>query len=128
MKALRKVVVDTNFLASCIHFRIDINRELDRLLDEKYELVVSERVVGELERIAEGRTRSAPFARLALRLIHERNVRVEKSDESVDDWIVNYAHENSALACTNDIALRGRLRRARVRTIIMKGKTHLDFY
>ncbi|MEW6328859.1 MAG: PIN domain-containing protein [Candidatus Micrarchaeota archaeon] len=128
MSVPRKVVVDSNFLVSCLQFKIDIARELERLLDERYELVVSSRIVDELGMLAEGRTRSAGFARLALRFIRERNVRVEKSDEHVDEWILNYARENFALACTNDIALRWRLRKARVRTIIMKGKTHLDFY
>lgn len=109
-------------------FGIDLVRELDRVVEERYELVVSEMVARELEMLAAGRRRGTPFARLALRLIHEKRVRVEKSEERVDDWIVGYARANSALACTNDRGLRERLRKARVRTIVMKGKTHLDFY
>jgi rRNA-processing protein FCF1 len=45
----------------------------------------------------------------------------------VDDWIVEYARETGAIVCTNDSALRRRLRPLRVKVVAVKSRARLGF-
>ena len=66
---MREVVMDTNFLLLPYQFKIDIFTELDYLIDEPYELVVSSKVRAELEHLSGRVGKSGSGARFALKLL-----------------------------------------------------------
>jgi rRNA-processing protein FCF1 len=83
----------------------------------------------ELERIGKKIGKDGMAARLAMKLIHANEGRIEKVENSgyVDDWIVEYAQNNNAIVCTNDAELRKRHDRLHIKVITMKSKSKLGY-
>jgi len=111
-------------------FGVDIFSEIERLMDEPYELILSSRAMKELE-IIEMRMdvskRGAKLGRAMLtHKLKEGKIRIIENDEKVDDWIVNFAKKHHAYVCTNDGGIRRRLRAEKVKIIALRGKSHLS--
>lgn len=119
------VVMDANFLMIPEEHGVDIFSEIDRILDRRYELVVPEVVLGELERLKrKGSPSERRAARVALQLA-ERTKKVP-SEESADEEILRLAQEKDCVVGTNDSVLRKRLRQMGTPTIFLRQKSHLD--
>jgi rRNA-processing protein FCF1 len=125
----RPVILDTNFLLIPFQFKINIFGELDYLIEESHYYVISSRTLNELERLGASVGKDGMAARLALKMIGAGKPRIEivKNDLGVDDWIVDYSKEGRAIVCTNDAALRKRLKRFNVKMIVLKAKSRLGF-
>jgi rRNA-processing protein FCF1 len=125
----RPVVLDTNFLLVPFQFRINVLDELDSLVDVSHRFVVSSRTVEELRSLGKLIGRDGMAARLALKMLEASpgRIGIVQSDIEVDDWIVAYARENHAIVCTNDSALRRRLKSAGVKVAVMKSKSKVAF-
>ena len=121
-----QVVLDTNFLILPYQFKIDIFRELEEILP-KQELIISNSILNELKKISESNKKSKTAARFALKLIEGKEIKIVESKEEADEWIFSYAKENKAIVCTNDLDLKGKLKRNGIRVIGLKGKTKIDF-
>ncbi len=126
---MKVVFVDTNFWLIIYLQKIDIFSELERLLPEKFKLVISAGVERELKKIQKSsRGKEGTAAKIALELIGERKVEVIKDKEGVDNFILKLAHQEKELVvCTNDKELRKNLRGRGVKVIVMRGKNRLDF-
>ncbi|MFH1359278.1 MAG: PIN domain-containing protein [archaeon] len=122
-----KVILDTNFIIYCSKEKLDYVEKLRNLLNEDYDLVVPEQVIGELERLKvkakKGKDKDA--ADLGLKII-EKNIKerglkkVKPEGKSVDDAIVNLAQEDKKnIVCTLDSEIRWTLGRV---ILISKGK------
>ena len=122
-----RLLLDTNFLMLPGQFGIDIFGELERLVAEPYALATSSRIMRELGRIALGKSKDARAARLAMRLVKEKGVRVVPSAMPADEWLLAEAEKGGAIVCTNDKKLIERLKKRKIRRIQMRGKDHLDF-
>jgi len=125
--APRPVVLDTNFLLIPFRFRINIMAELDYLIEESHFYVVSSRTVAELEKLGSSVGKDGMAARLALKMLKASRIEMVKNEEHVDDWIVGYAKDNNAIVCTNDAALRRRLKRLNVKMIALRSRSRLGF-
>jgi uncharacterized protein len=125
----RLVVLDTNVLLMPFQFKINVLDELDYLIDVSHRFVVSSRTVQELGNIGKIVGKDGMAARLALKMLEANKERIEivKSDIEVDDWIVDYSKENRAIVCTNDSALRRRLKAAGVKVAAMKSRSKVAF-
>lgn len=125
----RPVVLDTNFLLMPYQFKINILHELDFLIDVSHRFVVSSRSVDELEHIGRLAGKDGMAARLALKMLSANKDRIDivQNDQEVDDWIVIYSKENRAIVCTNDSALRRRLKAAKVKVAAMKSRSKVAF-
>lgn len=125
----RPVVLDTNFLLVPFRFRIDILRELDYLIDYSHRYVVCSRTMDELRRLWGRVGKDGMAARLAQKLVEANRAAIDivEGGGHVDDWIVSYARENSAIVCTNDSALRRRLRALDIKVITLKSKSKLGY-
>lgn len=122
------VVMDTNFLLIPYQFRLDILSSLYNIIDGAYELVVPSGVMLELEKIANGKGRTALGGRLALKILeaNKKKITVVRSEGHVDDWILGFAKGKRAIVCTNDKRLRMLSKKEKLRTISMKSKTKID--
>ncbi|MEM3421089.1 MAG: hypothetical protein QXT02_02535 [Candidatus Hadarchaeum sp.] len=119
-----QVIADTSFLMIPGMFGIDVFRELDRLLDRSYELLVPSPVVSELERISrQGKPKERLAAKLGLTLIKRGSV-IDVGGEA-DESIVKLATERKCMVGTSDLDLRKKLRSRGIDVIYLRGKSHL---
>lgn len=121
-----QVILDTNFLMIPGLHGVDIFSELDRVLDRKYELVVPEVVMGELEHIKEeGDASERKAASLALDLASR--TKEIPSQGPADEEIIRLAREKDEVAVgTNDSDLKKRARNEGIPVIFLRQKSHLD--
>ena len=115
------VVADANALMMPFQFSINIDIELSRLLGN-YEIVVPSSVIVELKRVA--LEQKASQAKGALRLAEK--YRTHKIDGTGDDAVLAAAVELGAVLLTNDAGLRRRAREAGLRTVCLRGRSHLE--
>ncbi|MEK6981765.1 MAG: PIN domain-containing protein [Candidatus Micrarchaeota archaeon] len=124
---MKTAVLDTNFLLIPQQFKIDIFSELNYLLEE-YKMVVSSATVRELENISKKMSKAGRAAKFARKLLESHpEIEVIPTTLNADDFIVAYAKENRVVVCTNDIALKKRMNRIRVKLITLKSKAKIGF-
>lgn len=142
MRMPRRVIIDTNMLLVPGQCKVDIFTELDRLIEEPYEIVILQGTLDELAKISEGADVSGAdkqAARLAVMLVEHQRTRdfaastgslckalkiISGSTEKyVDDAIQEIAED--ALVATNDGELKRRLLEKGVRVIYLKQQQHL---
>ena len=124
----RQVLLDSSFLFIPVNFKIDIFRELSRLLDGRFEPVVLSATLRELQKLSRSTsTKLRKQAGIALKLAGQCRVQeaTEARHESHDDLIVRIAHKMGFCVATNDKALRKRLRNLQVPVIYLRQKTKL---
>ncbi|KXA90885.1 hypothetical protein AKJ57_03295 [candidate division MSBL1 archaeon SCGC-AAA259A05] len=124
MKDLR-IIIDANFLMIPESHGVNIFRELNRVVDKKYELFVPEVVIGELENLKEKGTSSE---KKAAKVAIEMASKAEKipSKKSADEEILRLAEKGNCAVATNDSDLRKRLRERGIPVIYLRQRTHLD--
>jgi len=124
-----KVILDSNALFVPIEFKIDIFREVERLLNRHVDLVLLSTVKRELELLA---TKDSPTIRrqasFALKFAEKcKYIPIgEDSKEQTDDIIINVAKAWNSPVFTNDRLLRKRLRDIRVPVIYVRQKSRLE--
>jgi rRNA-processing protein FCF1 len=121
-----KVLLDTNALMMPAQFRIDLFGEISRLVGE-FTPIVPVDVLNELRGLSTGCGRESAAARFGLTLAEQcTSVERERSDQSVDEQIINYALREGCVVVTNDRALRKALNSRGIAVISMKKQKILD--
>lgn len=119
-----RVIADTNFLMLPGLFGVDIFSELDRVLEQKYKLVVPRPVADELRSIiVEGAPEERSAARLALDTLSRAEV--AESSPPADDAILKLAQGGKCAVGTNDAELRRGLRERKIPVIYLRQKSYL---
>ncbi|MFH0869654.1 MAG: nucleotide-binding protein [archaeon] len=112
-KNKKKLILDTNFLLIPGQFMVDIFTELEKVMQEPYELCMVEKSLDELKKLTlTGKEKDRFAAKLAVVLIGQKDLKrlpCSKGDNSVDDIIVSYAGKDTFVA-TEDRILRRRLK------------------
>lgn len=125
----KKVVFDTNFLLVPYQFKIDVFLDIDQHLEPPYKILIPSSVISELKGLAKNFGRQGMAARFALKLVDTRvaagKATIIKGSFPVDEWLVNYAKENSAIVCTNDKILRQKLINESIKMIVVKSRSKL---
>ncbi|UCE29782.1 MAG: hypothetical protein JSV85_03465 [Candidatus Bathyarchaeota archaeon] len=124
-----KVILDSSFLFIPSQFRVDIFKELARILSRGFDPVLLSPTRTELLRMAEkGSPKMRQQALLALELAEGcLIINVEQSpEETHDDVIVRVAEDWKCPVATNDKELRKRLRIIRMPVIYLRQKSHLE--
>ncbi|MEA3198658.1 MAG: uncharacterized protein QOE90_86 [Thermoplasmata archaeon] len=122
--APRVVILDSNALMMQFQFHVDIEKEVRRILNINFDVVVPRVVVHELERIAkEGGQKEAGEARMALELA--KTFRVEDSGLEGDTAVLRLAEKLNAIVVTNDKRLRAMLRAKAIPNIYMRSRAFL---
>ncbi|TMA05106.1 MAG: twitching motility protein PilT [Methanobacteriota archaeon] len=114
----RLVLLDANALLMPFQFRVNLDREIQRLLGDA-DVAVPKPVLAELEFLAE-RDREA---RAGLRLA--RRYRVIDATGSADDALLDLAGTNRAVVVTNDQPLLNRLREKGIPRLRLRSRNHL---
>ena len=112
------VLLDANALLVPFQFRVNLDREIQRLLGDA-DVAVPKPVVAELEFLAE-RDREA---RAGLRLA--RRYRMIDATGSADDVLLDLAATLRAVVVTNDQPLLNRLREKGIPRLRLRSRNHL---
>lgn len=80
-----KIILDTNVFLVPGKFKVDVFEEFDRIVDKDYELITIEPVVRELKKISQGNGKDAKSARIGLKFIKSKNIKVLKTKEKYTD-------------------------------------------
>lgn len=123
---MKRIILDTNFLMISYQFKVDIFEEINRIMEENYELIVFDKMIEELERISGSKGRDAVAARIALELIKKKEVKIISINEkTVDNAIIDATDKNTIVA-TNDKILKEKLKNKNIKTIYLRNKKYLE--
>lgn len=118
-----KVVLDSNFLLLPFQFGVDIFEELKRILDMKYEVYVTDGVIRELEGLSRAKSMEGVWAKAALKSASGLK-RISSEEFDVDEALAGLASKE-VLICTNDKALKERIRKKRAPVIYLRQRKYL---
>jgi len=122
---MKKIIFDTNFLTLPHQFKIDIFNEIDRIMEENYELFTLDSVVNELNKLSKSKGKDAVAAKIGLELIKKKNIKIINTEEkNVDKTIISISNKDTIIA-TNDKILRKKLNDKNIKTIYLRSKKFL---
>lgn len=109
-----KILLDSNFVLSCMKKKIDFIEMADDLFDELIEWLVLDSVQYELEGLVKRkgvRVRDREAAKIGLKYLVDKIKLIELNKQGhVDDLIVDYCNENDVVLATLDRNLKQRVR------------------
>lgn len=106
---MKKVVMDTNFVMEVVKSKIDLKKELDRVLDFPYRLFIVEGTINELKNIAnEQKGRERKFAKLALGMVKDISS-LEAEGNYVDEKLLKISGKDTIIA-TQDKGLKRKIK------------------
>ena len=121
-----KVILDTNFLIYCAKEKLDYVEKISGILNEKYELVVPEQVLNELNGLKDDKLKKVSgkdkrACDLALQLLGVNKIKIINPEgKNTDEAIVNLDKEDSKnITATLDREMRGILGRV---ILVSRGK------
>lgn len=123
-----KVILDTNFLMVPFEIGIDIISELDRLIKQKYEIVILKGTIDELKGLSQNpKLKIRRAAKLALEMAERyKVVELANQNGNLDDLIVRFSKSMYCVVATNDRNLRRKLKSEGIPTIFVRQKSHLQ--
>ena len=128
MKTYKKILLDTNFLLIPYQFKVDIFSEIDRIIIAKYEIIVLDKTLQELENIVKNQKgKDKEAAKFALKLVENKKPAMIKTnnDKKTDDIILDYAIKEGCLVATQDKDLKRRLINQNIEVIVLRKKKFL---
>ncbi len=132
---MKKILLDTNFLISAVIFKIDIFSEIRRICDFSYELCIIDKVIDELNEIAEkGVPEERAAARISIQLIKKKSITIIKTPEknkrvkNVDLLILERVNKGNFIVATQDRELKSLIREKGVPIIVLRQKKYLKMF
>ena len=124
-----KILIDTNFVLTCVKQKIDFSNLAEELFDEKIEWLVPQDVLNELGvlkdrkgmKVADRTAAKTSFE--ILEKIGAKVVELEGKNPNVDIKIVNYILGKKIILATLDRNLKGRVNN---RILTIRGKKMLE--
>ncbi len=104
-------------------FKVDIFEEIKRVVEAKHEIYVTEGVIRELNSMSKAKGMKGRFAREAVKLAGGLK-RISSGMLDVDEELVTLSSKD-VLICTNDKALKERIRKKKAPVIYLKQKKYL---
>lgn len=119
---MKQIILDTNIILHAIQFKIDLNKELNRILPFQYETYILDRTITELnflEKKKDPKTRL--LVKIARHLIKDYKI-IKSPKQKVDDSLIALANNNVIIA-TQDKEVKKQIKTP---VIIIRQKTHLE--
>lgn len=117
-----KILLDTNFLIDAVRFNVDVFSEIDRICHFKYEILVLDKTVKELNQIMSTKGKEKRFAMIAKQLIKHKKIRILNCGEgNVDELLLKI----DGIVATQDKALIKKLKQLGKKVICFRQKKYL---
>ncbi len=110
-----EVIIDTNFILSALKFKV-------RMPAGK--LIILSGVVRELERIAKSKRVDAARARIALKILKNKDAKIIRTQGHVDTAILRYATAHRCAVATNDKKLIKALKAKGIKVIRIRQRKY----
>ncbi|MEE8358141.1 MAG: PIN domain-containing protein [Candidatus Hydrothermarchaeales archaeon] len=122
----KRVILDSNFLMLPFQFNVDISDEISRILEGGFKIYVPQEILNELNylSIKAEKQKDRKTAKMALEYA-KRFATIAGGDGEADEAIVTLAGKDT-IVCTNDKALKNRLREIHVPVIYLRSKSKLE--
>lgn len=117
----KKIILDTNFLIYCVKYKIQIEKELDRIIDSNYKIYIIDKTLDELKKLREN-NKTKLQAKIALEICSNFKAIETNKDKLVDD-LIKESIDNNTIVATNDKALKSSLK---CQVIVVRSKSHLE--
>jgi len=91
---MKKVILDTNFILSCLRKKIELFETLENL---NFEVIIPSQVIFELKRLSESKKKGAlkEDCKLALKILEKNKFKEENLEKNyVDDGLVKFLEKN----------------------------------
>ncbi|VVB51047.1 Ribonuclease VapC9 [uncultured archaeon] len=126
-ESVTPVVLDTNFLLLPVTHKVRIFDRLIHMIPEPHRMITFSCVVEELKALSEkDHGKKGAAAGTAIKLLHAHKIQVEEAAHPVDEALIKYASAHpGCIICTNDRALKKRLREAKAYVISLRGRDTL---
>ncbi|MFH1306284.1 MAG: PIN domain-containing protein [Candidatus Micrarchaeota archaeon] len=133
-KKVQPIIIDTNFWLLPFEMRVDLIEGLERLMEySPICMLVPSSVHDELKMMAGEKTKmkNKRAAKAALDMIEkfvkEGKAEIVEAKGVPDEEIVFLAMKKKAWVATNDMELREKLKKRKIRTIILKDRHNIAF-
>lgn len=122
----KRVILDSNFLMLPFQFNVDISDEISRILEGGFKIYVPQEILNELNylSIKAEKQKDRKTAKMALEYA-KRFETIAGGDGDADEAIVTLAGKDTII-CTNDKALKNKLREIHVPVIYLRSKSKLE--
>ena len=120
---MKKVVLDTNFILTCIRQKIDFFEDIDLM---GLQILIPEQVLTEIKRISESKKklRFREEAKLALELLKKsRFKKIDLKTKNTDNGISNYSKKHEVIVATLDKKLKQKIK---TQKLVIRGKKNLE--
>jgi len=122
-----KILLDTNFVLTCVRQGIDFISLADEIFDVKIEWLVADEVIEELRMLSmrkESKGKEKEAAKLGLELLERLDAeRIRLKNPNVDDGIVAYSQNHDVVVASLDKGLKKRIK-GKIMTI--QGKNRIN--
>ncbi len=121
-----KLLVDTNFLLIPLRFKVDIFEESQNAVNDLVDFYVSSRVLDEIV-FLKGKSKNKFVRQLTLveKMAEDCTVIQDDSKTLVDESLINLASKEGMVIGTTDAELRQNARKAGVKVVYLRQKSHL---
>ncbi len=112
------IILDTNILLTALGYKIDIVREMARIMDTSYSLAIIDKTLQELE--------GKKMGKIAQQYIKKQNIAIipTAQDKNVDNLILDHALPGTIIA-TQDKKLKEKLKKRKMGIIVIRQKRYL---
>lgn len=123
-----KILLDTNFILTCIKQNIDFPRRANEIINQKIEWIVPQDILNELDSLKERpkmKIKDKESAKLSLQIIQNINpkiIQLPDKNPNVDIKIVNYIIDKNIVLATLDKKLKSRINN---KILTIRGKNNL---
>lgn len=121
-----RIILDSNAFFVPIYFKIDIFREIKKLINRNIELVLISPIKQELELLVTKKNNKNAILALSFALKCKYIELDVAKDSVIDDIIIEKANEWKAIVFTNDRMLKKRLRNISVPVVYVRQKSFLE--
>jgi rRNA-processing protein FCF1 len=111
-----EILLDTNFILTCVKQKIDIDESLNEITSEKIEYIIPQDVLNELGNIKDRtgiKTPDKEAAKLSFEILQTLNpkiIELKSKNPNVDIKIVNYILDKPIVLATLDKNLKSRIK------------------
>ncbi len=105
-----KILLDTNFILTCIKEKIDFDALANEIFDQRIEWLLPDKVIQEIAGISQSQGAKKQQAKIALEIIKNLDYKKVKLEHSVvDEGIARYVNQHKVILATLDRKLKSRV-------------------